>query len=145
MSNTIKLYGKPVFMSLNDLLKISANGENPFRSNKWRHFDDPDNDLYLMNRDLSEGLVVTSESLRNGATYLLFPEVREKLYELLGEDYYIAFTSKHEAMIHKSSDIKDSMDLYSILNETINEACKKDEILSRKIYKYDGKLLEVVL
>ena len=81
------------------------------------------------------GNCVSTASRINGAVAPFLPGVASRLGELLGEDYYLAFTSIHEVMIHKESLVAPE-DLEVILRETIDETTRADEILSYKIYHY---------
>lgn len=73
----------------------------------------------------------------NGGMSIFLPGVAERLGHLMGNnDYYIAFTSKHECMLH-SCDIVEGDVVRNILNATIDEATSDEDFLTRKLYKYD--------
>lgn len=42
----------------------------------------------------------------NGAVAVFLPGVAERIYDLLNSDFYIVFTSIHEAMIHNVESVK---------------------------------------
>lgn len=78
-----------------------------------------------------------STSIRtNGAVAIFLPGVSEKIAEILGDDFYIVFTSVHEAMIHSKSWYYPE-DLERILKETIEEATPEEDFLADEIYYYD--------
>lgn len=86
---------------------------------------------------LMSGLVVTSDSFIGGATAIFIPEVSKRVYDLLGEEYYIAFTSIYESIVHPVSTIDD----LSIIRETLSEMknCPdNEEVLSYNVFKYNA-------
>lgn len=78
---------------------------------------------------------LTTTKKTNGAIALFYPGVKEKLAELFGESYYVAFTSINDVRIHH----KDTVSPLSVLRrlKDVNSAFPKEEILSRKVYYYD--------
>lgn len=79
-------------------------------------------------------LTISNNRMLNGATSIFCPGVAKKLGELLGDDYYIAFTSIHEAMIHKMSDMNWNCVKESLT--TVNRENTPDDILSNKVFYY---------
>lgn len=80
------------------------------------------------------GNCLTNVKQLNGATALFYPGVAKRIAGLLGEDFYVAFTSIHEAMIHAASSadveiIKESL-------SSVNENNEEEEILSNQVYYY---------
>lgn len=78
----------------------------------------------------------------NGAISFWYPGVKEKLTQLAGGDFYVAFTGIHEFHIHPVNSItpKEILQRLKQMNRYMNH---KDEILSRKVYRYQtetGKL-----
>jgi len=49
--------------------------------------------------------LVTTSRKTNGAIAMFCPGVKEKLAEMYGDSFYVAFTSIHEAMVHKVGSI----------------------------------------
>ena len=49
--------------------------------------------------------LVTTKKRNNGAVAIMFPGVKEGIAEMFGDSYYVAFTSKNEALIHKRGEI----------------------------------------
>lgn len=67
------------------------------------------------------------------------PGVAQRLAHLLNGDFYVVFTSIHEAMIHSVDSLYPPEDLERILKETIMEATPEEDFLTDKIYKYSRK------
>lgn len=76
----------------------------------------------------------------NGAITLFFPGMLNWLYEKVGGAYYVVFTSIEDVAIHsvKVSNLKELKYKLSNLNANLN---RPEDILSRRVYKYDGKEL----
>lgn len=73
-----------------------------------------------------------------GATCMFIPKVTKRLYEALGEEYYIAFTSLHEALIHPASMVADVDMVRYALRETNLCATNESEWLTNNVYKYNS-------
>lgn len=97
--------------------------------------------------DRVEGLVgyrLTTVCRSYGAIALFYAGVKERIGELLGGDYYVGFTSVHEAVIHSVrhkhlSDLKETIQHNNIL-------LGDKEVLSGRVYRYlcrRGELVEV--
>lgn len=52
--------------------------------------------------------LVTTTRKTNGAIAMFYPGVKEKIAEMFDDSFYVAFTSIHEAMIHKKGTIEPS-------------------------------------
>ena len=79
----------------------------------------------------------------NGAITLFFPGMMDWLYEKVGGAYYVVFTSIADVAIHsvKMKNIKELKFKLNHVNANIN---RPGDILSRKVYKYNGvELLEM--
>lgn len=74
----------------------------------------------------------------NGAVAVFLPGVAEHLAELLNSDFYMAFTSIHEVMIHNAKKV-DPEDLKSVLTDTIMETVPEEDYLTSRIYKYNRR------
>lgn len=78
-----------------------------------------------------------STSIRtNGAVAVFLPDVAQRIADLMDDDFYIVFTSVHEAMIHPKRMFCPE-DLERILKETLKEATPDEDFLSDEIYYYD--------
>lgn len=91
-----------------------------------------------------QGYRLTTSKWVNGAVALFYPCVMRQLAEMMGGDYYVGFTSIHEAVIHPVR--------YKILNEMkaailhTNAVCEETEMLTNCVYRYcsvKDMLLEV--
>lgn len=71
----------------------------------------------------------------NGAVAVFLPGVAERIYDLLDSDFYIVFTSIHEAMIHNVETAKKE-DLQEILRNITEEVTPREEFLSDHVYRY---------
>lgn len=74
----------------------------------------------------------------NGAVAVFLPGVAEHLAELLNSDFYMAFTSINEVMIHNAKKV-DPEDLKSVLTDTIRETVPEEDYLTSRIYKYNRR------
>ena len=85
--------------------------------------------------------IVTTTSQMNGAIAMFYPGVMEKIAEMIGGDYYVAFTSMHEARIHKVGTISPVEVARRIkhVNKTINKSEGQDDALTSKVYLYEQK------
>lgn len=79
---------------------------------------------------------ITTTSQMNGAIAMFYPGVKERLAELFGGDYYVAFTSIHDARLHKKGSFP-PLQILRCIKET-NQAFDPGEILSRKVYLYEA-------
>ena len=81
-------------------------------------------------------LVKTTKNL-NGAIAMFYPGVKERIAEMFDGSYYVAFTSIHEARVHRVG----SMPPYRIKNslDDVNETFPKEELLSREVFLYNAK------
>lgn len=90
------------------------------------------------------GYRLTTNKWLNGAVALFYPGVKERLAELFQGDYYVGFTSIHEAVIHPVQ--------HKVLGEMkaaiqhSNAVFDKREMLTNSVYRYSSarrELLEV--
>lgn len=99
------------------------------------------------------GYILTNTLEINGAIAMFYPGVAKKIAECFGEDFYIAFTSIHEAQVHSASMISPDV-VRSSLRDTNKHCNRKEEVLTNKVYCYsleknsfgiiqDGEFLEV--
>lgn len=88
------------------------------------------------------GYRLTTTRWLNGAVALFYPGVKERLAELIGGDYFVGFTSVHEAVIHPVN--------YKILGEMraaiqhINAVFDEKEMLTNRIYRYCAAKRELI-
>lgn len=79
----------------------------------------------------------------NGAMSIFLPGVAERLGSIMNNDYFIVFTSKHECMIHLCDTVEEDV-VRTIMNDTIDEATPDEDVLTRKLYRYDYKAKEII-
>ena len=92
------------------------------------------------------GLCVTCKKHLNGSIAIFLPGVKEAVYKYLERDYYIVFTSIHEAMVCKvdDDDQYEYMAMKEILLSVLKEATAPDEVLTTKVYRYSHQQNAVV-
>ncbi len=93
---------------------------------------------------LAPTLTTTQEV--NGAIAAFYPEAQERLYQMIGGDFYLVFTSIYDVHIHPTDGFITVRKMQELLNETNRKMNKREEVLSRQIYRYHGikKELEAV-
>lgn len=80
--------------------------------------------------------------LRDGSVAIFLPIIAKKIADWLNDDFYICFTSKHEAIIHPKKKIDDDeypitvRDLLFNLNTVIAETTPPEDFLSGSIFEY---------
>ena len=88
---------------------------------------------------------LTTEQEINGAIAAFYPSVLERLYQVIGGDFYLVFTSISDVHIHPiNGTIKVSSMRRSLLdtNRVMN---KPGEVLTRQIYRYSGEKNELIV
>lgn len=88
--------------------------------------------------------LITTTRKTNGAIAMFYPEVKERIAELFDDSFYVAFTSIHEAMIHKKGTIEPSSIRRHV--RATNRTFGMDEALTEEVYYYDrdSKTFEMV-
>lgn len=81
------------------------------------------------------GNCISTSTKTNGAIAVFLPGVAKRISELLDDDFYIAFTSIHEAMVHAVNTVSVEA-LQDVLAETIDDTVNDDEFLSYRIFHY---------
>lgn len=79
---------------------------------------------------------ITTTRKINGAVAMFYPGVRERLSTIAGGDFFVAFTSIHEARIHPKGIFTPQSIFHGL--ESVNNSFDKKEILSRKVYQYNA-------
>lgn len=123
---------------------------SPPRIYSWRDWiGDPDYEgeafMNLMQKQhLNKGHwgnCLSTKTKTNGAVAIFLPGVAERVAELLDGSFYMVFTSVHEVMIHKDTEVEEDA-LREILRDTIHVATMEDEFLTYKIYHYNREKKE---
>lgn len=87
-----------------------------------------------INLDTDTWMLTTTQQT-NGAVAIFVPGVPEQIADLLDDNFYVAFTSIHEVMIHKASE--STLDgIYTALDST-NKNFGKEDYLSSTVYFYN--------
>lgn len=91
------------------------------------------------------GIFLTNTSQMNGAVSIFLPGVSKKLGELLGGDFYIGFTSIHEAVLHKVGAVELER-IQGSLRSMHSEVIEEKDFLSEQVYRYsrENDKIEVV-
>lgn len=79
--------------------------------------------------------LVTTTKKTNGAIAMFYPGVKEKISEMFGDSFYVAFTSIHEAMIHKKGTIDPSSIRRHV--KATNSTFGPEDTLSDNVFFYD--------
>ena len=88
------------------------------------------------------GYRLTTVSMKNGAIAIFYPGVMERLGELLGGDYYVGFTSVHEAVIHPIR-YKNPDEMQASIRH-INAVFDEKDMLSNQVYRYYKKKRKIM-
>lgn len=103
--------------------------------------------IEIHREDQDEGLRgyrLTTARWLNGAVAFFYPGVKERLAQLLGGDYYVGFTSIHEAVIHPVQH-KVLGEMKAAIQHT-NAVFDQREMLTNCVYRYcraRNELIEV--
>ena len=91
----------------------------------------------FIKKHLSDNAIplVTTARKTNGAVSLFYPGVKEKIAEMFDGSFYVAFTSIHEAMLHKTgSHSPESIKRHLVAT---NRAFGSAETLTSEVYYYN--------
>lgn len=83
------------------------------------------------------GYVLTNSRETYGAAAIFYPGMAEKIARLLGEDFYFACTSVHEAHIHAVSTTEPEA-IEKALQDTNCSCNRPGEILTDYVYRYNS-------
>lgn len=136
-------------------LKKIVNNEGMLFTSKDPEF------VYILSEDFPSKMtedecyvVVTNKAnnLRDGSASIFLPIIAKKIADWLDDDFYICFTSKHEAIIHPKKKIDSDeypitiRDLLFNLNAVIAETTPPEDFLSGSIFEYrrDTDKIEMV-
>lgn len=81
------------------------------------------------------GYILTNELEINGAIAAFYPGVAEHIAEIFEDDFYLAFTSCHEAQLHKVGEF-DVAIIEECLRRVNRECNQKKDILTDRVYLY---------
>ena len=80
--------------------------------------------------------VVTTTRQINGAIAMFYPGVQERLAELVGGEYYVAFTATDSAMIHRVGSVSPRELLLRLKHV---RSVMPEDFLSKYVYKYNSE------
>lgn len=86
---------------------------------------------------------LSTEQEVNGAIAGFYPAVQEWLYQMIG-NYYLSFTSIHDVRIHPAGGWAKISTMKTALADTNREMNQPQEVLTRRVYRYDGEKRELV-
>lgn len=91
------------------------------------------------------GYILTNTLEINGAIAMFYPGVARKIADGFGEDFYIAFTSIHEAQVHSAGMISPDV-VHSSLRDTNKHCNRREEVLTNRVYcyHYDKKCFGII-
>ena len=93
-------------------------------------------------REGMQGYLLTTARRLNGAVALFYPGVKERLAELLDGDYYVGFTSIHEAVVY-SARHKVLHEMKEAIQRT-NIMFDRREMLTNRVYRYSSSRKELI-
>ena len=124
----------------------------------WDHKKHEDGQFMVKDGELKikkglRGYILTNTLEINGAISVFYPGVAQRIADSFGEDFYIAFTSIHEAQIHAASMISPEI-VERSLKDTNRHCNRSEEVLTDRVFCYrkekgcfglieDGEFLEI--
>lgn len=120
MKNTTKIF-PPVFMKIEDKLSQIENN-------------------LLVSEDVGRNsgmFVLTNEIANFGAVNIMYPEIAEKIKEIIGSDYYVLPSTVHEMILVPKGEQVDARELGIMLREINGYMVDKEDRLSDHIYEMD--------
>lgn len=90
----------------------------------------------------SEGTspLVTTNRKTNGAIAMFYPGVKEKIAKMMNDSFYVAFTSIHEAIVHKKGTIE-PVDIKRNVTET-NRIFGPNDTLTNEVFYFNKETNE---
>ena len=120
------------------LMPVILQSLNSFVESKTKVSND---DAY---NDMSTVWIVRTESGRDGACSILYPEVLEDVGKKIGSNFYILPSSRHEVLCISVDKITANAAVNMVRD--VNKAeVSKDDFLSDNIYFYDRKTKETIV
>lgn len=89
--------------------------------------------------DADNMYIVSNETKNLGASCILYPHVMEKVYERLGENFYILPSSIHEVIVIPESKSPMRTQLDCMIQEVNETQVEEEEVLSSHAYYYSHK------
>lgn len=133
LENTMRLQ-PPVFLDISSSFRPSL---------KIKHILFMDDDTVKTDFDSRMALALSTAQEINGAIAVFYPGVQERLYQMVGGDFYLVFTSISEVHIYPVNGWFKVSTMRSVLADTNRDMNKKGELLTRRIYRYSGEKKEI--
>ena len=86
---------------------------------------------------------LTTEQEVNGAVAAFYPGILERLYRMVGGDFYLVFSSTYDVHVHPVNGMAKVSSMRITLADMNRDMNSREEILSRKIYRYNGEKKEI--
>jgi len=84
-------------------------------------------------------MVLTTESKWHGAVAIYFPEMRERISEVVSGSYYILPSSVHEMLIVPDKGLMTARDMAEIVREVNEHMVKPEDRLGNRVLYYDAE------
>lgn len=120
MKNTTKIF-PPVFMKIEDKLSQIENN-------------------LLVSEDVGRNsgmFVLTNEIANFGAVNIMYPEITEKIKEIIGSDYYVLPSTVHEMILVPKGEQVDARGLGILVRDINGYMVEREDRLSDHIYEMD--------
>lgn len=112
-------------------------------SDKLKTIEFMDDDSVKVDFNQSFAPSLTTKQEVNGAIAAFYPGVLERLYQMVGEDFYLVFTSIYDLHVHPVNGSFGLSAMRKSLKGTNQNVNRRDEIFTRKIYRYNGETKEI--
>lgn len=128
LRNTERMY-PPTFQTIEQVIISMMTGEE--RSGN----------LLQDNRNFQPDLmyVLTNKTNMHGAAVLLYPDVLERVRQVIGSDYYVLPSSVHEVLVIPKDGIHQKQELGKMVREVNATQVLPEERLSNCIYEYQSE------
>ena len=126
-------------MSMEDIMREDVFLRWHLHRKMWKHWKGMIKEKYLPRL-----YILTNEERLNGANALVCPQVLQDAYETLGEPYYVLPSSTHEVLLVKESEGFSPEELRNMVSEVNISTVSPEDLLSFKIFRYDGRTLSAV-
>ena len=102
-----------------------------------------ENENFSINFDTPLAPVLTTEQEINGAVAAFYPGVLERIYQMVGGDFYLVFSGIYDVHIHPVNGKLKVRAMRSTLADMNRNANRREEIVSRKLYRYYGETKKI--
>lgn len=134
LENSMRLFPEKISSLIHTLEEQAAKSDSPF--------GDEEEFTSFMEREYGGTqkevpLVITNNYGINGATVILYPNLLEKIGEMLGSDYYLLPSSIHEFLAIPSNPELSGEKMEMMVREVNRTCVAREELLSEKVYYYN--------